>query len=184
MSAYRELSTRPDFGDIEGVKAKLIWIRLLWLHDLHFGSPLNLATGLNDVPQLHLRIVGVLTRNANGLWLGELLLAVLGEEVVLDVHELAGLVYPLEGVAAVAVLVDPSVWRAVIREEHQTSVVALRRAAEQVEGRVVVKEEVLRVAGLRADDVWPLDRVAAEEDREVQADDVVVSYWIPLDLIP
>ena len=54
--------------------------------------------------------------------------------------------------------------------------VTFRRQSEQVEGRVVVEEEVLRVAGLGANNVRALNWVAAEEDREVQADNVVVSF--------
>ena len=48
------------------------------------------------------------------------------------------LVHPLEGVAAVAVLVDPPIRCAVVGEEHQTCVIALGRATEEVEGGVVV----------------------------------------------
>jgi hypothetical protein len=88
---HGEITTRPDLGDIEGIKAKLQWVSLLRLHDLHLGCPLNLLSVLNGLPQLLLGVVGVLAGNSNGLRLGELLLAVLCEEVVLDVNEVAGL---------------------------------------------------------------------------------------------
>jgi hypothetical protein len=51
-----------------------------------------------------LGVIRVLTRDTDGLGLGELLLTVLGEEVVLDVDELALLVDPFEGVATVTVV--------------------------------------------------------------------------------
>jgi hypothetical protein len=54
-------------------------------------------------------------------------------------------------------------------------VVTFWRQSEQVKGRVVVEEEVLRVAGLGADDVRALNWVAAEEDREVQSHDIIIS---------
>lgn len=49
------------------------------------------------------------------------------------------LVHPLKGVAAVAVLVDPTIRGAVVREKHQTSMVSLGRVGQQIEGRVVIK---------------------------------------------
>jgi hypothetical protein len=42
--------------------------------------------------------------------------------------------------------------------------VAFGRVRKQVENRVVVREEVLWVAGLGSDDIWALDGVAAEEN--------------------
>jgi len=63
----------------------------------------------------------------------------------------------------------------VVTEEHQSGVVALRRTAEQIERGVVVEKEVAWVTGLRANDIWSLDRVATEENGEVQANNVVVA---------
>ena len=88
----------------------------------------------------------------------------LGDEVILDVHELALLVHPLEGVAAVPVVETPALRCAVIAEEHETGVVGLGCVGEEVEEGVVVEEEVGGVAGLGADDVGALDGVATEED--------------------
>jgi len=83
------------------------------------------------------------------------------------VESLAYLVHPLESVAAVSVLVDPAIRGTVVGEEHQTSVVTLRSIAQQIEGSIVVEQEVLGVASLRANDIRTLDRVTAEEDGEV-----------------
>lgn len=88
---HGEVTTRPDLGDIEGIEAELQRVSLLRLHDLHFGCPFNLLSVLNGLPQLLLGVVGVLAGNADGIGLGELLLAVLCEEVVFDVNEVAGL---------------------------------------------------------------------------------------------
>ena len=66
--------------------------------------------------------------------------------------------------APVTVLVDPAIRSAVVREEHQASVVALRSACEQVEDAVIVKQEVLGVAILGPNYIGPLNRVSAEED--------------------
>jgi hypothetical protein len=88
---HGEITTRPDLGDIEGIEAKLQWVSLFRLHDLHLSCPFDLLSVLNGLPQLLLGVVGVLAGNADGLGLGELLLAVLCKEVVLDVDEVAGL---------------------------------------------------------------------------------------------
>jgi hypothetical protein len=49
------------------------------------------------------------------------------------------------------VLIDPAIRCTVVGEEHESGVVALRRGTEEIEGRIVVEEEVLGVASLRAD---------------------------------
>jgi hypothetical protein len=88
---------------------------------------------------------------------------------------LAYLVHPLESVATISVLIDPAIRSTVIREEHQASVVALRSVAKKIKGSVVIEQEVLGVASLRADDIRSLDGVTTEEDREVESDNVVVA---------
>lgn len=55
--------------------------------------------------------------------------------------------------------------------------VALGRATEQVKSGVKVEQEVLRVAGLRPNDIWTLDGVTTEEDGEVEAHNVVVAFF-------
>ena len=69
--------------------------------------------------------------------------------------------------ATISVLVDPAIRSAVVREEHETSVVTLRGVTQQIEGSIVVEQEVLGVASLRADDIRSLNRITAEEDGEV-----------------
>jgi hypothetical protein len=52
----------------------------------------------------------------------------------------------------------------VVREEHHPCVVCLGSRGEQVEEGIIVKEEVLKVAILRADHIGTLDWIPAEED--------------------
>jgi hypothetical protein len=85
------------------------------------------------------------------------------------------LVHPLERVAAVSVLIDPTIRGTVVREEHQASVVALGGVSQQVESRVVVEQKVLGVASLRTNDIRSLDRITTEKDWEVKSDNVVVA---------
>ena len=73
-------------------------------------------------------------------------------------------------------LIDPTIWSAVIREEHQASVVTLRRVSQQIEGGIVVEQEVLGVAGLRANDIRSLDGIATEEDWEIESDNVIIPF--------
>jgi len=46
---------------------------------------------------------------------------------------------------------------------------------QKIECRIVIQEEVVRASALGTDDIRPLDWVAAEKNREVQPDDVVVA---------
>lgn len=90
----RELLPGPHFGHVKGVEAELLGICILRLHNLHLGRPFDLFTSLDGLPQIPLREVGVLARDTVGFSRGILLLAVLGDEVILDIHELALLVDP------------------------------------------------------------------------------------------
>ena len=100
----------------------------------------------------------------------------LGDEVVLDVDKLALSVDPLERVAAIAVVESPANGCTVVTKEHQTSVVTLRCVCQEIKYGIVINQEVGRVTGLRADNVGTLDRITAEEDGEVEADNVVVAF--------
>jgi hypothetical protein len=51
-----------------------------------------------------------------------------------------------------------------IAEEHEACVISFGSVGEGIEEGVVIKEEVCWVAVLRADDVWSLNGIAAEED--------------------
>lgn len=161
---HGELASRPDLSDIEGVKTELVWIGLIRFHDLDHGSPLNLLALLDSLPEVALRVVGVLTAHLCGLLLCELLLAVLGDEVVFDIDEPALSVDPLEGVATIAVVKAPSYGSSVVTEEHETSMITLRCACKQVKDTVVVEQEVLGVAVLGSNDVGARNGVSAEKD--------------------
>lgn len=111
---HGELSSWPDLRDIKGVKAQLGWVGFLGLHDLHVCSPFWECTVLDLVVELLLGVVRVFTTDAVGFLPGELLLALLGDEVVLDVDKAAVGVNPLEGVATISVLLGPSIRSTVV----------------------------------------------------------------------
>lgn len=127
---HGKLASRPDLGHIEGVETKLGWVGLLWLHDLNVGCPLWVCTVLNLVVELLLGVVRVFTTNAVGLLPSELLLSLLGDEVVFDVDKAAICVDPLESVATISVLLCPSIRSSVVGEEHHSSVVTIRSLAQ------------------------------------------------------
>jgi hypothetical protein len=87
--------------------------------------------------------------------------------VILDVNKLSFLVHPLERVASITVVVTPSLRSTMVTEKHHACMIGFRSERKKVKEGVVVKQEVLWVAGLRANDIWALDRVSAEEDRLV-----------------
>ena len=93
-----------------------------------------------------------------------LFLAMICNEVVLDVHKLPFCIDPLESVAAIAMVKPPTLRSTVVAEEHETSVVALWCVAEQVKYRIIVEQEVLGITPLGPDDVGALDGVATEKD--------------------
>ena len=161
---HEELRSRPNLGNIKRIEYKFIRISLSRIHDLNMRSPLNLFALLNSLPEISLGVVGIFTAHLHSFTVCELLLAVLGDEVVLDVDKLSVGVNPFEGVAAVAVVEAPAVGSAMVAEEHEACMVGFGGVGEEVEESVVVQEEVGSVAILGADDVWSLDRVTAEED--------------------
>ena len=77
----------PDFGHIKRIEAELVCIGFFRLHDLDVGFPGYFFTFLDGFPKLLLGVVWVLARSHDGFGFGELLLAVGGEEVILDVDE-------------------------------------------------------------------------------------------------
>ncbi len=170
---HPELVARPNFGYVKRVEAELLGIGVFGLHHLEFGGPCDFLTALDGLVQVTLGVVGVLAAHLCRLLLSELLLAVVCDEVVLDIDKLSFRVHPLESVAAVAVVEAPSAGSAVIAKEHEASVVALRRAGEEIEDAIIVNEEVLGVSVLRTDDIRALNRVATEVDglrRSAQVD--------------
>ena len=168
-NTHRELISWPDLGNIEWIEAQKVSIRLLRLHHLYFGSPLNFFASLNSIPQVAFRVVRILSRHSNRLVRSELLLPMLSYKMIFDVDKLSILVHPLKGMAPVTVDVYPCIWCAMITEEHQPCVIGLGRQSQKIKECVVVPhEEVLWVSVLRADGIWSLDRVAYKEDRLVK----------------
>jgi hypothetical protein len=92
---HRELPTGPDLGDIKGIEAEFGRISLFWLHDLYMSGIRDVFSLLDGLPKVLFGVVGVDSAQLNGLLAGELLLAAIGEEVVLDVHEFAFVVDPM-----------------------------------------------------------------------------------------
>ena len=83
--------------------------------------------------------------------------------------------------ASIAVLISPSLGRAVVAEEHQPGMISdnclallfypihvlhlpFRCICQQVKGGIIVEKEITGVTGLRANDIGTLDGVAAKED--------------------
>jgi len=93
--AYRELTSGPDFRNIERVKAKDFNVCVCWVHDLNLCVPNNLLSILDSLPEFLFRIIGVDARHLDRLGSGVLLLSVLGDEMIFDVNELALLVDPI-----------------------------------------------------------------------------------------
>lgn len=56
---HGEPVARPDLRDAKRVKSKNVRISLFRLHDLDFGSPLDLLTILDGVPKVTLRVVRI-----------------------------------------------------------------------------------------------------------------------------
>ncbi len=95
LGAYGELTSGPDFGNIERVKAEYVNVCVRWLHDLDLCVPYNLLSVFDSFPEFLLRIVGILARDPDRFWTGELLLSVFGNEMVFDVNKFAILVDPI-----------------------------------------------------------------------------------------
>jgi hypothetical protein len=83
---HRELTARPNLGDIEGVERDRC--RLLWSHNLDTHGPARVATPLNVVPHVALRVVRVFTTHEDVFLVRELLDTLLRTPVVLKPTEL------------------------------------------------------------------------------------------------
>ena len=75
----------------------------------------------------------------------------------------------------IAVVVSPAFRCAVVAEEHHSSVVAFWGMRQQIECGIVVKQEVVRSPALRANDIGTLNGISAEEDGEVETNNIVVT---------
>lgn len=160
---HGELVPRPDLGDIKGVEAKLIGICLVGLHHLHVRSPFNILATLNRIPEIALGLVRVSAAHGNGFLVGERLLSVLGNEVILDVDEFAVLIHPLEGMAAISMVEAPALRSSMVAEKHEARVVGLWGIGKQVEQGIKVQKEVPGVAALRANHIGALNGISTEE---------------------
>lgn len=67
-----------------------------------------------------------------------------------------------------------------VTEEHHTSVVSLRSMRKEVERGIVIEQEVVWSSTLTSDNVWSLDWISAEEDWEIEADNIVVTLALVL----
>ena len=65
------------------------------MHYLNISFPDNLLAIFDSIPELTFGIVWVFSRKPDSFWLGELLLAMLGKEVIFDINEFALFVYPI-----------------------------------------------------------------------------------------
>lgn len=135
---HGKLLSWPDLRHIEWIKPELFRIRILRLHDLHHSSPFNFLPLFNRLPEITLGEVRIFATHLCGFALSELLLTVLGDEVVLDVDKSSLSIHPLKSVTAITMVVPPSNRRPMITEKHQTSVIGLRCVCKQVKQGWVV----------------------------------------------
>lgn len=78
-------------------------------------------------------------------------------------------------------VVGPALRCAMVTEEHHAGMITLGSMRKQIEGGIVVEQEVVWSSALRSDDIWPLDWISAEEDWEVETDNVIVAlplFWL------
>jgi hypothetical protein len=73
-----ELLPRPNLSDVEGTKSALLGVRPLGLHDLHVGGPFQVLDVLDGIPEVALRIIGILAADLGGFLVGKLFLSVFG----------------------------------------------------------------------------------------------------------
>jgi hypothetical protein len=67
-------------------------------------------------------------------------------------------------VATITIKSYPALWCTVITKEHHPGVVAFRGVCKQINGSVVVKQEIVWSSGLRANDIRSLNRISGKED--------------------
>ena len=72
-------------------------------------------------------------------------------------YKFAVFVHPLEGMAAIAVFITPSLRSTMIAEEHQCSMISFGSTSKKIKQCIVIKQEVRWIAMLRADDIWSLN---------------------------
>ncbi len=164
---------RPHLGQIERVES--IGLGILERHDLHLQRPRRVVTALDRLKQVAGVVIGVHRNQRVGLGLGQVLDALVGDEVVAHPELLPGGVDPHEGMSAVEVHVPPAAWDAAIAHQPGDLVRRLRRERPEVPLHVVVTKVVVSAALLGPNETRKLQRVAQEEHRGVIADDVVIA---------
>lgn len=144
-------------------------------HDLDLHGVRRELALLNRSPKVALRVIWVHTRHLDRVGPGKHLLAGVVKTVILDGDQATVLVHPLKGVASVTMRSTPAIGGSMVGEEHYPSMLGLWDIGQEVEQRVIVKQEVLRIALLGPDYVGALDRIAIEENGPVQTDDIVIT---------
>lgn len=91
---YRELLLRPHFGHIERIKAQFHRVCVFGLHDLHVCSVGNLFPLFDCLPQIAFGPVRIGPSVVLGFIGGELSLAIVCQEMILDIHEFAFTIHP------------------------------------------------------------------------------------------
>lgn len=127
----------PDLGEIENAKVGLLG--LLGGHGLDVAGPAGVLTLLDGLKEVLLGMVWVLTGHLGGLVVGQVLDALVGQKVDLNVVELALLVDPLVGVARVSVHVAVGSGSAAVTKELHDLVDTLLVETEKVpeHGRIL-----------------------------------------------
>ncbi len=129
----RDLSVRPDLGDIEDVPREIFG--LLRCQNLHLKRPGRVIPTLNGLVQVTGRVIGVGPSDVLGLLPGEILDTLVRLEMVLHPEVLALVIVPLEGVAAVAIHVSIGSWCSPAREKNRDLMNGFRCQGQEVPER-------------------------------------------------
>lgn len=172
-SSQREVSVGPDLGEVKDGPLELL--SLLGGADLDVTSPRGEVLLLNVLDKILLGVVGVGAAEDAGLVVGEVLDALVGLHVDLDVVERTVLLDPLVGVAGVTVHLSVVSRGTSVGEEDHDLVNALLVVGKVVPEHVGVLEVGLGVSLLGVDEDGELGGVSDEEDGGVVVDPVDVA---------
>ena len=158
---------------IENVE--LVVFPLLLGDELHVPCPRG-EVALGDILVQVLRgIVLVGSCEVCSLFASEVLDALVGLEVILDVVNLALFVHPLVSVRAVSIHVSIAVGSASVRKEDSDLVKSVCSVGPEIKGSVGITQVGLGVSLLGVQEVGELNGILDEENRGVVADHVVVA---------
>lgn len=172
-SSERELVVRPDLGEVKDGPLELL--SLLGGADLDVTSPRGERATLDGVEEVFLGVVGVGSGESDSLVIGEVLDALVGLHVDLDVVERAILLDPLVGVAGVTVHLSVVSGSTSVGEEDHDLVATLLVVGNVVPHHSGVLEVGLGVSLLSVDENGELGGVSDEKDGGVVVDPVNVS---------